>query len=101
MRALLQAGSSERLPAPPEKRFLIDNCWMPGLQIRYEHTFIHQVADFLAGMAKGQSVGPTFRDAQLTQIVCDAVLDSAKPANGSTSPPDPWRRFATAKSPIS
>jgi predicted dehydrogenase len=54
------------------------NWWVPGLQIGYEHTFIHQVADFLAGVAKGESAGPTFRDAQLTQIVCDAVLDSAK-----------------------
>jgi predicted dehydrogenase len=54
------------------------NWWVPGLQIGYEHTFIHQVADFLAGVAKGESTGPTFRDAQITQIVCDAVLASAK-----------------------
>ncbi|MFM7182496.1 MAG: Gfo/Idh/MocA family protein [Verrucomicrobiales bacterium] len=54
------------------------NWWVPGLQIGYEHTFIHQVADFLAGVAKGESAGPTFRDAQVTQIVCDAVLASAK-----------------------
>ena len=25
--------------------------WVPGLQIGYEHTFIHQVADFLEGLA--------------------------------------------------
>ena len=24
--------------------------WVPGLQIGYEHTFIHQVADFLQGI---------------------------------------------------
>ncbi len=52
--------------------------WVPGLQIGYEHTFIHQVADFLTGLAKGQPVGPTFRDALETQKVCDAVLTSAK-----------------------
>lgn len=51
--------------------------WVPGLQIGYEHTFVHQVADFLAGVAKGESVGPTFRDALETQKVCDAVLESA------------------------
>jgi predicted dehydrogenase len=52
--------------------------WVPGLQIGYEHTFAHQVADFLAAYAKGQSCPPTFRDALETQKVCDAVLASAK-----------------------
>ena len=51
--------------------------WVPGLQIGYEHTFVHQVADFLDNLAKGQSTAPTFRDALATQAVCDAVLDSA------------------------
>ncbi len=54
------------------------NWWVPGLQIGYEHSFVHQVADFLAGYAKGESVSPTFRDALETQRVCDAVLESAK-----------------------
>lgn len=52
--------------------------WVPGLAIGYEHSFIHQVADFLDGLAKGQPVGPTFRDALETQKVCDAVLASAR-----------------------
>ncbi len=50
----------------------------PGLQSVYEHSFVHQVADFLAGLAKGEAVRPTFRDALETQKVCDAVLTSAK-----------------------
>jgi predicted dehydrogenase len=54
------------------------NWWVSGLQIGYEHTFIHQVADFLTGLGKGEPVGPTFRDALETQKVCDAVLTSAK-----------------------
>jgi predicted dehydrogenase len=54
------------------------NWWVPGLQIGYEHSFVHQVADFLAGFAKGEPVSPTFRDALETQQVCDAVLKSAK-----------------------
>ena len=54
------------------------NWWVPGLQIGYEHSFVHQVADFLQGVAKGEPVGPTFRDALETQKVCDAILDSAK-----------------------
>ena len=52
--------------------------WVPGLQIGYEHTFIHQVADFLEGLQKKKPVAPTFRDALETQYICDAVLASAK-----------------------
>jgi predicted dehydrogenase len=52
--------------------------WVPGLQIGYEHTFIHQVADFLQALAEGKPCPPTFRDALETQRVCDAVLKSAK-----------------------
>lgn len=54
------------------------NWWVPGLAIGYEHSFIHQVADFLRGLGDGKPVSPTFRDALETQRVCDAVLDSAK-----------------------
>lgn len=56
----------------------MDKWWVPGLQIGYEHTFVHQVADFLAGIASGEPVSPTFREALETQKVCDAVLSSAK-----------------------
>ncbi len=52
--------------------------WVPGLQIGYEHSFVHHVADFLAGVAKGEPTSPTFREALETQKVCDAVLNSAK-----------------------
>jgi predicted dehydrogenase len=55
----------------------MDKWWVPGLQIGYEHTFVHQVADFLAGLASGEAASPTFRDALETQKVCDAVLASA------------------------
>jgi len=56
----------------------MDKWWVPGLQIGYEHTFVHQVADFLDGLSKGEAASPTFRDALETQYVCDAVLKSAK-----------------------
>ena len=52
--------------------------WVPGLQIGYEHTFVHQVADFLESLAKNEPVSPSFREALATQYVCDAVLASAK-----------------------
>jgi predicted dehydrogenase len=51
--------------------------WVPGLQIGYEHNFVHQVADFLAAAAKGENASPTFREALVTTKVCDAVLASA------------------------
>lgn len=54
------------------------NWWVPGLQIGYEHSFVHQVADFLEGLAKKKPASPTFRDALETQYVCDAVLKSAR-----------------------
>jgi predicted dehydrogenase len=52
--------------------------WVPGLQIGYEHTFVHQVADFLEGVAKGRPAQPDFRNAYETQLVLDAVLQSAR-----------------------
>ena len=36
--------------------------WVPGLQIGYEHTFIHQVADFLAGLGAKKPAHPDFRE---------------------------------------
>ncbi len=52
--------------------------WVPGLQIGYEHSFIHQAADFLCGLSSGTPASPTFRDALATDLVTDAVLKSAK-----------------------
>jgi predicted dehydrogenase len=52
--------------------------WVPGLQIGYEHTFVHQAADFLCGLAEGKVPGPSFRDGLATDCVTDAVLASAK-----------------------
>ncbi len=65
------------------------NWWVPGLQIGYEHTFVHQVADFLQGVASGKPASPTFKEALETQYVCDAVLKSAR--NGR------WEKVPKAK----
>ncbi|HWC99480.1 MAG TPA: Gfo/Idh/MocA family oxidoreductase [Candidatus Sulfopaludibacter sp.] len=51
--------------------------WVPGLQIGYEHSFIHQAADFLIAAGEGKSASPTFREALQTDYVTDAVLQSA------------------------
>jgi myo-inositol 2-dehydrogenase/D-chiro-inositol 1-dehydrogenase len=51
--------------------------WVPGLQIGYEHTFIHQAADFLMALGTDTPAAPTFRDALATDYVTSAVLQSA------------------------
>jgi predicted dehydrogenase len=65
------------------------NWWVPGLQIGYEHSFVHQLADFLRGLAEKKPASPTFRDALETQYVCDAVLKSARTSR--------WEKVAKAK----
>lgn len=56
----------------------MDKWWVPGLGIGYEHSFIHQVADFLKALETGEPCSPTFKDALETQKVCEAVIDSAR-----------------------
>jgi predicted dehydrogenase len=52
--------------------------WVPGLQIGYEHSFVHQVADFIAGLDGGKAAKPDFREGYRTDLVVDAVLQSGK-----------------------
>lgn len=56
----------------------MDHWWVPGLQIGYGATFIHQVADFLKDLETGEVTQPDFENALVTQDVCDAVLSSGK-----------------------
>lgn len=59
----------------------MDHWWVPGLQIGYEHSFVHQIADFLKGLDEGKPAMPDFRDAYRTQLVLDAIMESAKGGN--------------------
>lgn len=63
--------------------------WVPGLQIGYEHTFIHQFADFLQSVGDGNAAAPTFRDGLAIDYVTDAVLKSAKSGR--------WERVSSAQ----
>ena len=56
----------------------MDKWWVPGLQIGYEHSFVHQAADFIDGLSSGKPASPTFREAMATDFVTDAVLKSAR-----------------------
>lgn len=55
----------------------MDKWWVPGLGIGYEHSFIHQAADFFKSLETGDPCSPTFKEAFETQQVCEAVLESA------------------------
>ncbi len=55
----------------------MDKWWVPGLGIGYEHSFVHQVADFLQSLETGNTCAPNFKDALETQKVCEAVIASA------------------------
>ena len=55
----------------------MDKWWVPGLSIGYEHSFVHQAADFLKSLETGEHCSPTFKEALDTQKVCEAVLESA------------------------
>ncbi|MBM3824622.1 MAG: Gfo/Idh/MocA family oxidoreductase [Verrucomicrobia bacterium] len=54
------------------------NWWVPGLQLGYEHSFVHQVADFIQGIESGNLAEPTFKAGLATDYVTDAVLKSGK-----------------------
>lgn len=56
----------------------MDKWWVPGLSIGYEHSFVHQAADFLKSLETGETCSPTFQESLETQKVCEAVLKSAK-----------------------
>lgn len=50
--------------------------WPPGHIIGWEHTFIHEMGDFLLAVANGSGVKPDFHDGYRCQQVLDAVSES-------------------------
>ena len=52
--------------------------WPPGHIIGWEHTFIHEIADFLQAIESGKPVHPDFYDGMRCQQVLDAVGKSAE-----------------------
>lgn len=73
------------IPVSDASHPYMERWWAPGLQIGYEHSFVHQVADFLGGLT-GQCVRtPTFRDGWAVDAVAAAVLRSAARALSTRS----------------
>ncbi|TDC33364.1 Gfo/Idh/MocA family oxidoreductase [Micromonospora sp. 15K316] len=52
--------------------------WPPGHIIGYEHSFTHQMRDFVEAIATGADPAPSFADALQVQLVLDAVARSAE-----------------------
>ncbi|WP_201754279.1 Gfo/Idh/MocA family protein [Micromonospora rubida] len=52
--------------------------WPPGHIIGYEHSFTHQMRDFVEAIATGVDPAPSFADGLQVQLVLDAVIRSAE-----------------------
>lgn len=51
--------------------------WPPGHVLGYDHTFVHEVADFVTAIAQDRDPAPSFEDALGVQQVLEAVERSA------------------------
>ncbi|MFI6597839.1 Gfo/Idh/MocA family protein [Nonomuraea sp. NPDC050536] len=51
--------------------------WPPGHGLGYEHTFTHEIKDFLEAIAQGTDPSPSFADGLRVQQVLEAVEQSA------------------------
>ncbi len=52
--------------------------WPPGHGLGYEHTFVHEVADFVRDIGAGRDPSPSFEDGLYVQRVLDAVERSSE-----------------------
>ena len=50
--------------------------WPAGHSIGYEHSFTHAIANFIAGLASGKPVSPSFEDSAHVQAVMEAIEQS-------------------------
>jgi predicted dehydrogenase len=71
-----ERGFGRILVTEPEHPYL-SAWWPPGHIIGYEHSFTHQMRDFVQAVADGTDPHPSFADALQVQEVLDAVLRSA------------------------
>ncbi|SBT45774.1 Predicted dehydrogenase [Micromonospora auratinigra] len=76
-RPVTEQGFSRILVTEPEHPYLAA-WWPPGHLIGYEHSFTHQMRDFVEAVASGTDPTPSFADALQVQLVLDAVTRSAE-----------------------
>ncbi|MDX6325993.1 MAG: hypothetical protein QOK15_2347, partial [Nocardioidaceae bacterium] len=58
--------------------------WPPGHGLGYEHTFVHEVADFVGDVAAGKAPSPSFADGLYVQQVLDSVERSSAASSSWT-----------------
>ncbi|UJW33583.1 Gfo/Idh/MocA family oxidoreductase [Saccharothrix sp. AJ9571] len=71
-----EAGFRRILVTEPGHRYL-GGWWPPGHGLGYDHTFTHEVADFLTAIGEGTNPAPSFDDGLCVQQVLHAVETSA------------------------
>jgi predicted dehydrogenase len=55
----------------------LNKWWPPGHIIGWEHTFIHEMGDFLLAVANNETITPSFFDGYKNQLILDKVIESA------------------------
>ena len=70
------AGFRRILVTEPDHPYL-SGWWPPGHVLGYEHTFTHEVADFLGDIGNDRDPSPSFREGLQVQRVLDAVERSS------------------------
>ena len=84
----VDAGFRRILVTEPEHPYL-SGWWPPGHVLGYEHTFVHEIADFVADIGAGRDPSPSFRDGLQVQRVLDAVERSSAADSRWTPIPSP------------
>ncbi|NUP61261.1 MAG: Gfo/Idh/MocA family oxidoreductase [Nonomuraea sp.] len=74
-------GGFERILVTEPDHPYVGAWWPPGHGLGYEHTFTHEIKDFLEAVADGSDPAPSFADGLRVQRVLAAVEQSA--ADGS------------------
>ncbi|MEV0230284.1 Gfo/Idh/MocA family oxidoreductase [Nonomuraea sp. NPDC050786] len=74
-------GGFERILVTEPDHPYVGAWWPPGHGLGYEHTFTHEIRDFLEAVATGTDPSPSFADGLRVQRVLEAVEQSA--AEGS------------------
>jgi predicted dehydrogenase len=70
------AGFRRILATEPDHPY-VGAWWPPGHGLGYEHTFVHEIADFIRDVAEGRPPTPSFADGLYIQQVLDAVERSS------------------------
>jgi predicted dehydrogenase len=77
----VEGGFRRILATEPEHPYM-EAWWPPGHGLGYEHTFTHEVRDFVQAIAQGRDPAPSFADGLRVQQVLDAVASSAASNSG-------------------